>query len=162
MAGAMRKPRPIGTTITAIDTLTMPRALPFNAPKSSSSPTRNMNRMSATCPTMPRTERDCGGNMHDVMLGAMSVPARLASQCRNPGALPQWNSVGPSSVGPSRMPAMISPTTIGWPIRRKSAPTARATTKMITRSSTTNDSTKSGVSPAGAWASVRVTGRPLS
>ena len=44
------------------------------------------------------------------------------------GSADAWGAKRPSSDGPSRMPAMISPMTGGWWKRLKSVPSARATT----------------------------------
>ncbi len=38
--------------------------------------------------------------------------------------------IAPSTTGPSRMPAAISPTTIGWPMTRSSSPQRRATIRI--------------------------------
>src|SRR4051794_10958110 len=65
----------------------------------------------------------------------------------------------PATVGPSRMPARISPTTCGWPTFRASNPTSRAAVTMTT-SANTRRGTSAAVTlpppPAGSTRTDRV------
>ena len=100
---ARRPPSTKGAAMPAIDTATAERTRWRMRPISSSIPTRNMY---STSPTWATTNR---------------VP--IVSL----GNAPSWSpgARSPKSDGPSSTPAIISPTTWGWPIRLAARPTTR-------------------------------------
>ena len=129
--GLIAKAMRIGTTTTPTPTDRIELTLPFSCLRSSSRPTRNMNSSREICPMALRTGRACGGKMQ------LESAALTSGQCSHSGGFSPI-LIRPSSDGPSATPAMISPTTPGWPTRFAAAPKKRAATRMTATSNRTN------------------------
>lgn len=123
------KPSATGTTTTESATTPICSPLPFRKRCCTSSPTRNMKKTSVSVPMKFRKANDWSGKTS--LTRPWPTIASLLSVVWVTSPRATWP---PSTVGPIRMPATISPTTRGCLIRTNSAPTSRAAIRMIARS----------------------------